>query len=688
VKVAATPSDPARDKELVDALSLAITYKDDQSAWSMVLDRFDALLGLAKSSQILDLARQGREDFVAHIRRRADAELVRVRRDDADPLVQLRNIDGFPKPLLALDILRDLRQTLREDRERLLERLDVRFLEDEAALDRCLAADDFAGAGQLVKRMLQIVEVLPYARERRLPRIQKVRDAEIPRRERDAADRLVQAWEPVHAALERELMLRKTDVAWAHAVKFLKDHKEPELRASNVNYDLLLGLVPDPQLPESRLTNALLMLGATWTDAADELCYRILADFQDILDIQSLSRQVYAGLRRLSAGGPEVKLETLKGSGRISLGPRGYEFVSKSGPSRPFNPFDLRPPDQVLLAAAADNATPEKAMEANASLVRAAGVAWLYSSTTEKWARAETLLTQAQDKRAPVPAFRRERLRNLGRAQAREALGSALKLSAAKKFDEAQRMLLELAAAWTHDLDMRVEIGRALAVVSGAEMRRAGETRDYLRVKALARQIFELDAEQYNQAGFVQVFGHAVRNTLDWGTLRPDPQDAAWSWEGREQKTPPPATDRTAAGEGLLLQADRPLWVSKKRSQGASGFNAQLRVQDKSKPVEVSLLFDGAPDGRRQRVVFREPDEILLFEGAANRETLVRQVKLEARITPGRWFDLGWAVDSGSLVVYVDQRALFAMRGSVRPDGAIGLVSSLPMNIRTPQVRR
>ena len=61
---------------------------------------------------------------------------------------------------------------------------------------------------------------------------------------------------------------------------------------------------------------------------------------------------------------------------------------------------------------------------------------------------------------------------------------------------------------------------------------------------------------------------------------------------------------------------------------------------------------------------------------------------MSAKITPGRWFDLGWAAEADTLVVYVDQRPLFALRGAVRPDGTLGLLSNLPASVRTPQIRR
>ncbi len=681
--------DPGLDKELVDAIALAITHKDDYSAWSMVLDRFDALLLVAKSPEILAQAQKSRDEFVGEIRRRGETELARARRELPDPLDQLGALDAFPKPLLALDPLRDLRQALREDRERMLERLDVRFLEDEAALDRLLAADDFAGASALGQKMLRTIEVLPYARERRLPRLQKVRDVEIPRRVRDAADRLVKAWEPVHAALERELGGRRASHAWAHAVKFLKERKEPELRVASINYDMLFGIVPDYQLSEARLGNALLSLGAVWARAADELPYRTLADLQDILDTEWLNRQIRAGLNALSSGGPEVRLETFKAAGRIKLGPRGFEFALKSGTARPINTPELHPSDLILLAAAAEGQTPEKAFEANASLVRAAGVAWLYSSTAEKWARAESYLGQAETLGAPVPVFRKERLRNIGRAQARDALAAALKRSAAGKFDEAHKSLQELAGAWAHDPDMHVEIGRALAVVAGAEMRRVAAN-DHARVKTLARQIFSADAGQLQQPGLVQLYGHALRNTGTWIFLSGDPASSAWTWENRAQKAVGPATLSKGNADGMLLQPDRPLWVSTAGPAGptASGFNAQIRVQGRGKPFEFSLLFDAQRDGRRKRLVFRDPDEVLLLEGDAKREEVLHPIKLDAKITPGRWFDLGWAAEGDILVLYIDQRPLYALKGAVRPDGAVGLLSTVPASVRTPQIRR
>ena len=45
--------------------------------------------------------------------------------------------------------------------------------------------------------------------------------------------------------------------AWAHAIKFMTAHKEPDVRAPDVNYETLLEIVPDSGLSESRLHNAL-----------------------------------------------------------------------------------------------------------------------------------------------------------------------------------------------------------------------------------------------------------------------------------------------------------------------------------------------------------------------------------------------------------------------------------------------
>jgi len=180
-----------------------------------------------------------------------------------------------------------------------------------------------------------------------------------------------------------------------------------------------------------------------------------------------------------------------------------------------------------------------------------------------------------------------------------------------------------------------------------------------------------------------------VLNTGFWQTVPQDPAAEIWTWEGRSQKVPGPAAEEKGTTNGFLLRPDRPLLVAASTARGATtGFNAQFRVPGKGKPFEVSLLLDLGADGRRKRLAFREPDQVLLLEGDANREDILRPLTLEAKITPGRWFDLGWAADSDSLVFFLDRRPLFALRGGVRPDAAAGLLTNTPANVRGIQLRR
>jgi hypothetical protein len=161
-----------------------------------------------------------------------------------------------------------------------------------------------------------------------------------------------------------------------------------------------------------------------------------------------------------------------------------------------------------------------------------------------------------------------------------------------------------------------------------------------------------------------------------------------WTWSGRGSGSHPPAALETGTTNGFLLQPDLLLSLSPAKSKGLTGFNAQFRVPRKGRPFEVSILFDIAPDGRRKRLTLREPDQVLLFEGDAKAETPLRTRTLDAKLSQGRWFDLGWAADVDSLFIYVDQRPLFALRGGVRPDAGAGLITTAPAYVRGLQSRR
>ena len=673
-----------QDPALVTLLADAKAALPDYSAWPRILDRFDAYIELSSEHpELVALAQSHRDEFVRKIRELAKEELAQARRAPADLVDQLRALEGLPRVFLVVDELRDFRHQIREAREQVLEKLDFQFLEDEARLDKLIVAGDFPGARAHLEQMKRYVPQLRYAAEPRSKRLAVVESETLPRLERDAADRLVQAYLPVRQESALALSRRATAEAFAAPVKFLKGHADPRAKAGGVNYQLLLSMVPDDQLSATKLNSALLALGTVWGRATDELAYRILADLQDALDLQWLLRQSALGLGRLSRSGAEV---TLAGAtGRLTLGPKGYQLQAKSGAPRPIEIARLGATDLARLAAAAEDQVLERALELNAQLARAYGVAWQHSTAPERFLEAETLYAAADLRGAPGPAFRRADLREQARRNARAEMAAA---RSAGRFDEAIKRLTSLLPSFENDPDMRLEIVRSVSAVLTAEIRRE---KNPARVKTLVRQLFNLHEPSYEEATLVDAFGRAADKTKLERPLTTALKPEVWSWEGAEAKAPAPAVDETGKALGLLLRPGARLHVAPALRSGASGLFAQVRLNELNKPYEIGFFFDHVPaDGRMRKLVLRSPGELVLAEVHNGRETVLQAwpgIPLKA----GTWIDLGFVIDGDTFVAFLRGEPVFALRLPTSPGGpdrGLGLSSSVSAHFRRVSLRK
>ncbi len=684
------PAPPSADPALLSLLQSQKDGMKDFAAWPRILAQYDDFLTVARAADVLTLAQQRRDECVAEMKRTAAAELARLRRDaGADPVAQLRALEEFPRPLQTLEELGELRRSIREERERLQERLDVRYLEDEAALDRHRTAGDLAAARDLVREMLRYSEWLAHAREPRLQRLKRLDETELPQLERDAADRLVQAYVSIRGRVDAALLRRDHASAYAEAVRFLKESRDPQVRVPGANYDFLLSVVPDALLSDRQLGDARLELGTALSGAPDELPFRILTDLQDAIDLEWLLRQTAAGLRRLAREPQELRLETFGVSGRVTFGPRGYELRPKSGPSKGVVVRELHPADLVTFAAAAEGKTAADALRNDGSLARSGGVAYLHSKVPERWVRAEALLREGERLRRAAPLFRLQKIRDLGHREAREALARARADAAQNRLDAARQAMLDLAAQWTHDAELSLEIAQSLSVILGAELKRAQAKGDWARVKTIARQLLQSHPSQYDSPAVLAAYGQALRSTGAWQTLAADLSGDAWTWDGRSGGAPAPAREDRATGGGLRLGAGRSIRVNPARAAGATGLVAQARVNGTDKAWSAGLFFDhDGKDGRARELVVRAPGELVLLSSSPAGEEAERIVPLDSRPASGAWLTLAWIAEAGDLVCYVDGRPVLALRAAVAPERGLGLSASVDANFRSIEIRK
>jgi hypothetical protein len=684
------PVAPAVDPALLALLQEQEQALKDFAAWPRLLSRFDDFISVARAAEVLTLAQQKRDECVAQMKRRAAQELARLRTAaGADPVAQLRALDEFPRPLQTLEELGDLRRTIREERDRLQERLDLRYLEDEAKLDKLRAAGDLAGARKLVAEMLRYAESLAHAREPRLQRLRRLHETELPQLERDASDRVVQKYVPVRTRAADLLFKRDHAPAYAEVVRFLKATTDAQVRVAGINYDLLLSVVPDALLSDRQLADIRFELGAALQGAPDQLPYRILTDLQDASDFEWLVRQTGAGLKRLAKESREIRMETWGAPGRIGFGPQGLQFVPKSGTPRAIVVRDLHPADLVTLAAAAEGDKPvDEVLRNDGALARSGGVAYLYSKVPERWVKAEALLREGERLRRTAPLFRLEKIRDLGHREARETLAKSRADAAAGKVEPARQKMQELAAQWAHDADLSLEIASALAAVMGSELKRVQQLQDWGKVKAVARQLFQSHASHYESPAVLASYGEALLKTGSWQTLAPLLTGDAWTWDNRAQGAPAPAVEDRGTGAGLRLSAQRPILVNPSRGRGASGLTVKLRVNEANKPFSCGILFDQSADGRARKLVVRAPGEVMLLASGPQGEEIVKQARLDGKLAAGQWVTLAWVAEGGDLVCLAERRPLFALRANISPDRGIGLISDVDANFRDIELRK
>ncbi len=672
-------SAPAESPQLAEALEYERNNLDDYSFWPRILNKYDALIESAAGPALRDRARGHRDRFEKFMEDRARTLYAKLR-DDPDPVEREKVLETFPPPLRRVT---EAGKKVLEELARIPERAAQRFAEEEARLERALDAGDFREARRIVEVLRRFARVPPH--EEKLAR----HAAEVPRRETEFNDPLAQAYAPVHAAFGEALRRREPAAAYREVVRFLRERKEgPErdrTRIEGVNYERLMSIVPEPGFPHELIVDARQALWQVLRKPGERLAFHVLADLLDALDVEWLVRQAGTGIRGLHGTDREFAVVTLGATGKIRISPQvGIALVTRAGVQKAIVIRELHPHDLLLFAAASANETPEEACRKDPSLARAAGEAYLHSAVPERLAEALRWLGMAADLERIEAPPRLERVRAQGVRQARDGLEQAQKEAKQGKLDAARKILADLDARWSHDAELKEEVGRATASVLWAQLKRAEEGREHARVKIYARELRAGHAGRYDEAALLRTYAHSLRTAGEWHYVATDLKGDAWTWEGREGGAPAPAKD--AATEGLRLLPGQRIAIRPERSRGATGATVQIRVNDASRGWGAGFRFQAA--GAPSRLVFVRADQVAYGEDTGGSLKVERAQVLEKKLAPGQWVDLAFVAEGGDLVCYVDQQPLFAVPAALAADRPIELVTDADANFREVRVRK
>jgi tRNA A-37 threonylcarbamoyl transferase component Bud32 len=669
---------PTESPELMEALAFDADHRKDFAAWEKILNRYDAFLRATTNPKFLEEARKARDEFVLYAERRADQEYAKLRADP-DPVVRKAALESFPRPLLELT---KAGERVRAELAGIPALLEKKYAEDESRLTALLESGDFREARRVLEGMLA------YASAARSATLRALRE-DLPRRETEFKDPLVQRYAPVRQAFSEALLKRRTAAAYKAVTDFLRGITEKAERdrayAAGVNYSELLRFLPEPQIDIDYLGQVRDRLAEVVQAGEDRLAYEILSDLLDALDVEWLFRRVDLGLAGLRRSGREVALVTFGGAGKVDLGPGGITFKLRGSAEKPVVLSDLRPADLVLIAAAGLGEVPEEVLERHGLLARAAGVAWLHSREPDRLAQAVRWMGRAARLKTGPSPHRVEKLRATAVRQARDRLARAEAEVAQKKFESARRALSELEAEWAHDEAFRAEVGRVVASAVVGQLRQAAEQRDFPRVKQSARELRAHHAGRYDEVELLRAYGQALRSTGYWEFVGTDLRGGAFVWEGKAQGTAAPAKDEGA--EGLRMAPGKTIALAPERSVGATGASVQVRVADAKKPVEAGLGFEGKD--ARYRWVLSDASRASLYATEGGAEKLVRAVPLASPAAAGEWVELAFVAEGGDLVGYVRQQPVAVVSTAVTPGRpVIQLVSDTEANLRRVQVRK
>lgn len=664
----AADAPPDRTLELQQMVQFQLDHKADHAAWSEVINRYEAFLKAGAEPELADRARKLRDEFILEIEAKAREEYARL--PGTNDLVARREaLDRFPRGLLEISTTG---AKVTREKAALALALREKFERDRTLIDEHLSAGRLEEARGLLQETLRYAEGSGRADLQR--RLTVVTD-----RIRAAAEpellRLASEHASVRAKLEAALQRRQVAEGYAHVTAFLKAHDDAagrrHLRLPDVAYGELLAVVPNSTLPDSRLGDARLALAGGWRDPKDALPFHILSDFQDALDLEWLLRRTGRGLRRLADARLDVRLTTFGAEGKVSTGGKSaYRFVPKSGAERPLEIAELHPADLGRLAALAEETTLEAAWSSNSALARALGAAFLHSRVPDRWTGAARWLARAGDLGARGPGYRLPGIIESGRKDARDRLAQARKDGAGKKFDSARAALVELAASWEHEADLKEKIGRALSELLVAEIRAASAAKNHARVKELARQV------THGREEIEPLYHQALLNTGRLSRAILDLKGDYWTWEARAQGAPAPATD--ARHEGLRVESGRALWISAYRFKDCTGVQVQARASG-----------NGAAGFRMgDRVAVLVEGRAALLESPDLKAKRLKEAALEKPVAPGQWVDLVLVLEGGDAVLFVDRKPLLTWREERKPEDPVGFWSSAGANFREIYFRK
>jgi hypothetical protein len=679
------PTGPVESPELFACVEFEKKNKDDVEAYPQIVDKYEALIAAASSPELIAKTRENLQTFLDFVGRRAQARFDEILKEP-DLVMRLRQIEAFPKPLKEFGAMD---RFVREELPRILNQIETRYAGNEKKLTAALDDDRFADARQVIDDMLRTSDGA------RLQRLEKLK-GDLDRRETEFADQILhklsREYGPIHEAFEKALAARDNVRAYTGVTAFLRGIKDDAERSRalipQTNYDAFLSLVPDNTLLDVRLSQARdLMLGAV-SRAQATLPYLIFADLQDALDVEFLVRAAGQGIRDLSAGTREVTLATFNATGCIKLGGMGLMFHPGSGGSKALTIGQLHPRDLVFLAAVSEGLTPEKVYESKDLLSRAAGAAYLHSHVPERWVQALRWFRRAGELGVVGIGFRLELIREHAFREVREFVAQAKAEAGQKKFDAARKRLGDIAAICANELSFKQEIDRALVEILTAELHHFDGAHDFNRVKQTARMLRTSHAGQYDEETVHRIYAEASRSSGYWHTIPTGLKDDAWTWQGRAEGTPSPATDETLQGRGIRLKGGQSVALHPLKLRGGTGFTVQLSVHDATRPFTAGLRFDVSDADRRRLRLVLSNGEVALYRDDGAKESRMAHALLEKKIVSGQWVDLAWAVEGDDLLCTLDQRLMFIVTGAPGPDRGIALTTTGDANFRAIQMRK
>jgi predicted Ser/Thr protein kinase len=681
---AAAPADSTDSRLLAEALEFESGHKTDLGSWGGVLEKYRAVVRAVTSPEVRQKAEAELARFSGHAEKAAEEALAKLR-NDPDPAARAKELAQFPAPLLSITAAG---QKVRAEIALIPALLERKFDQEDAKAVAFAASGRFREARELAAAMKA------YATETRRARMEKI-GSDIDRLEHEFSDPLLQAYVKIHETFERQLAQRAGKEAWDGVTAFLREPRDPaaaeRLRVPGVNYDRLFAVRPESGFPVDLINDARFTLADVLQKGDDRVCYAILADLLDALDLAWLINRTGVGLNALDRSKKEVTLASFNAAGRVSVGPpHGVNFIPRTGAERKIVIRDLRVIDLVMLAAAAEDQTVDSARQANAMLARVAGVAWLYSEGPDRLAESIRWFSRAAELRAPGSSWRLEKLRELGRRDGRARLGRAQADAKAGKFDAARRALSDLETTWTFDAEMKAEISRATAALLFSEVARAADGRDHARVKSLARELHAGYPGLFDEPTVSRAYAHALRTSGFWEFVPTDlGKGDIWTWEAKATGAPPPAKDEGASTGLHFPSGVAVVTLAPARTRGRNGVAAQIRVADPKRPFSCGIRFDASDsDGRHKLLALEYPGRVALYQVEGGRRTELKSATLDAKVTAGQWVDLAWMAEGGDLVCTLNQQPLFWVGATPGADRLIQLFSDADVNIRQVNLRR